>query len=148
MGLALLSHLLLDTPSPTSTPTTAGSSSVPWLNYVMIAVIIVIVLFMWRNSRRRRNQVAEQQSQFLPGAEVMTNFGLFGTIRSIDEETNKVVLETGPGTTVTVHRQVITRLVEQPAANEHHEELPPTETPEGQPLYGERIEDEPKTDTK
>ena len=35
----------------------------------------------------------------------MTNFGVFGTILSIDEEENQVLLETSPGTVLTVHRQ-------------------------------------------
>ena len=156
MGIALqsLAHVVLDDPTGTAT-TPAGSSSgggVPWLNYVMIAVIIVIIVLMWRNSRRRRRQAAEQQEQFVPGTEVMTNFGLFGTIQSIDPETNKVVLETGPGVTMTVHRQVLARVVEPAAAAapDDHDELPPTETPEGEPLYGERItpDEQSKTDDK
>ncbi len=88
----------------------------------------------------------------------MTNFGLFGTILSIDAESNKVVLETSPGNTVTVHRQVIARVVEPSEATdaESDAEQPAEHVAEqpvilnGEPQYGERVDknDASKTDEK
>jgi preprotein translocase subunit YajC len=57
------------------------------------------------------------QSKFAPGVDVMTSFGLFGRIVSIDEAENKVVIELSPGNEATVHRQAVTKVVE-PAAEE------------------------------
>ncbi|MGG5174310.1 preprotein translocase subunit YajC [Pseudarthrobacter sp. J1763] len=69
----------------------------------------------------RRNKKAQQaqqtlQSQFAPGVDVMTSFGLYGTIVSMDEENNKVVLELSPGNLATVHRQAVTKIVEPETA--------------------------------
>jgi len=60
------------------------------------------------NSRKKQKARAEQISNNLvPGARVMTNFGLFGTVTDIDDDGIKVTIESGPGTTIVVHRQAI-----------------------------------------
>ncbi|MWB99711.1 preprotein translocase subunit YajC [Agromyces seonyuensis] len=105
---------------------------------IMLAVLAVLIFFMFRNSRKRQHDARELQSKVQPGADVMTNFGLFGTVVSIDDEDNKVVLDLGDGNTATVHRQTVARVVEPtvPAA----EETETVEAIEGQPEFGERIE--------
>lgn len=82
------------------------------LTLVMLAVLALLVFFMFRNGRKRQKDTLSLQSKMVPGADVMTNFGLYGTIVSIDEEENKVALEIAPGTTVQIHRQTIARVVE------------------------------------
>jgi preprotein translocase subunit YajC len=81
----------------------------------MLAILAVLIFFMFRNGQKRKRDVEELQSKVVPGAEVMTNFGLFGTIVSINEDDNKVELEAAPGTVVTVHRQTIARVVDDAA---------------------------------
>jgi len=83
---------------------------------LMGAVLVVLIIFMVRNSRKRRRDAAEMQDKVKVGAEVMTNFGVYAHIKKIDDVDNKVVLETSPGNTLTVHRQVIARVVEAPSA--------------------------------
>lgn len=47
----------------------------------------------------------------------MTGAGIFGTVVSVDEETNQVTIESGPGTQLIVHRQAIGQIeVDEPAA--------------------------------
>ncbi|GAB2515269.1 protein translocase subunit yajC [Paramicrobacterium agarici] len=82
------------------------------LTLAMLAILAVLIFFMFRNSQKRKREQQELQSKVAPGADVMTNFGLFGTIVSIDDEDNKVELQTGPGVVLTVHRQTIARVVE------------------------------------
>ncbi|WP_400998849.1 preprotein translocase subunit YajC [Agromyces sp. GXQ0307] len=108
----------------------------------MLAVLAVLIFFMFRNSRKRQAEQRELQSKVQPGATVMTNFGVFGTILSIDEEENRVELESSPGTVLTVHRQTIARVVE------------PVEAPaeaaaaiEGEPEFGERVDESPNDET-
>ena len=79
---------------------------------LMGAVLVVLVIFMVRNSRKRRRDALEMQEKVKVGAEVMTNFGVYAKIKKIDAIDNKVVLETSPGQTLTVHRQVIARIVD------------------------------------
>lgn len=78
---------------------------------LMLAVVAVLVLFMIRNNRKRKRDAAEMATKFVPGAEVMTSFGLYGTLVSVDEAENIVVLETSPKVTVKLHRQAIARVV-------------------------------------
>lgn len=108
---------------------------------IMLAVLAVLIFFMFRNSRKRQADARQLQSKIQPGAKVMTNFGVFGTILSIDEDENQVLLETSPGTVLTVHRQTVARVVE-PAAVEPATEVGTADT-DGAPEYGERVEDTP-----
>ncbi len=82
----------------------------------MLAVLAVLVLFMFRNGRKRAKDAAALQAQVVPGAHVMTNFGVYGDIVSIDEAENKIVLETSPGHTLTIHRQAIARVIDPNAS--------------------------------
>ncbi|WP_350349772.1 preprotein translocase subunit YajC [Agromyces sp. G08B096] len=111
---------------------------------IMLAVLAVLIFFMFRNSRKRQAEARELQAKVVPGAKVMTNFGLFGTILSIDEEDNQVQLEVGPGTVLTVHRQTIARVVDaaEPAADEAA-----AAPVAGEPEFGERLDTPPADET-
>ncbi len=82
------------------------------LTLVMLGVLALLIFFMFRNSRKRKANLELLQQKMVPGAEVMTNFGLFGTLVDIDEEQNVATIETSPGSTVRVHRQTLARVVE------------------------------------
>ena len=67
------------------------------LLFIAIAVIFLLVLPM--RQRNRALQRAQQlQASLLPGTEVMTTSGLYGTVASIGDDT--VDLEISPGVTV------------------------------------------------
>jgi len=83
-----------------------------FMTIAMMAVLAVLVFFMFRNGRKRQRDLAELQSKVSAGAHVLTNFGVYGTIVSIDEEENKIILETSPGATLTIHRQAVSRVIE------------------------------------
>ena len=85
--------------------------SVDGLSIAMFAILAVLIFVMFRNSRKRKAQAEELTAKIVPGVEVMTNFGLFGTLVSIDEVSNEAELEVSPGTIVRVHRQTIAKLV-------------------------------------
>ena len=55
---------------------------------IMIGLLVVLVFFMFRNKKKRDQQQADLQSKLVPGVEVMLSFGLYGTVVSIDDETN------------------------------------------------------------
>lgn len=78
----------------------------------MLVILAVLIFFMFRNGQKRKKDQEALLSKVVPGADVMTTFGLFGTILEMDEDTNKVLLETTPGTVLTVHRQAIAKVVE------------------------------------
>ncbi|WP_022880846.1 preprotein translocase subunit YajC [Gryllotalpicola ginsengisoli] len=88
--------------------------------FLIVAMFVIIAFFFfwtWRNNRKRQAAEAEKAAKLQPGVEVMTNFGLFGTVKSVDAENNKVVLEVSPGNLATVHRQTIAR-IEEPKPEE------------------------------
>ena len=81
-------------------------------------LLVVFVIMMFRKQKKTTQTVAQQRSQMVPGTEVMTQFGLFGRIVSVDQEENKAVLELSPGNTATVHLQALTKVVTIAAADE------------------------------
>jgi preprotein translocase subunit YajC len=122
----------------------------------LFALLAVMIIFMFRNSRKRRRDAEEMQAKLQPGAEVMTQHGIYGTLISIDDEKNEAIIETTPGTRLRVHRQTVARVVDPIVAEEDvvdeldASEAPAVETVEetrdrlesGTPAYGERVEDE------
>ena len=86
---------------------------------ILIAVVLaVFVFFQFRSSRKRQKDAAERVATLLPGVEVMTNFGLYGTLVSIDEEENIAFLEIAPKTIIRLHRQVILKAVDPVVAED------------------------------
>src|SRR6478752_6729717 len=86
------------------------------LTIVMVVILAALIFFMFRNSRKRQREQAETRSKMVPGAEVMTNFGLYGTLLSVNEDENTALVETSPGHVIKVHRQVLARVVEPTVA--------------------------------
>lgn len=91
------------------------------VQFILPVGLLLLIVFMFMRQNKARKQMQEQRSQMAPGQEVMTQFGLFGTIRSIEPEANKAVLELSPGNYATVHLQALTRVVPQ--------DTPATDTP-------------------
>jgi preprotein translocase subunit YajC len=122
------------------------------LTIVMVVILAALIFFMWRNGRKRRKEQEETRSKMVPGAEVMTNFGLYGTLLSVNEDDNTAEIETSPGSIIKVHRQVLARVVEPTVAETSADpavEAAPT-APElnedhairhGDPEYGERLDE-------
>ncbi|SIJ71058.1 preprotein translocase subunit YajC [Mycobacteroides abscessus subsp. abscessus] len=74
---------------------------------IPLALAALLIFFLF-NSRRKQKARAEQiKAGLVPGAKVMTTFGVFGTVLSINDEDNQVTIESGPGTILKVHRQAI-----------------------------------------
>jgi preprotein translocase subunit YajC len=128
---------------------------------LLIGVVAVLLIgFMIFSSRRNRKRQADLRSTIVPGVEIMTNFGLFGKLLSIDEATNVAEVETTPGTIIRVHRQTLSKVVtsdelapqsgDTPRSVEEAMEIANREQAERDaaakvdseaPAYGERIDD-------
>jgi preprotein translocase subunit YajC len=83
------------------------------INLLLPLALAFLIFTMFRRQRKSQQQVKEMRTQMEPGTQVMTQFGLFGTILSVDQENNKAVLELSPGNTATVHTQALAKVVEQ-----------------------------------
>lgn len=107
------------------------------MTLVMLALVAVLIFFMFRNSKKRQAQMAEMQNNTRPGAEVMLQSGIYGTIESIDEEENRVTVRSGTSTFV-VHRNAIGQVL-TPAASTNEEGEAATLAPDDDPAFGERV---------
>ena len=123
----------------------------------MLVILAVLVFFMFRNSRKRKAQAEELRQQIVPGADVMTNFGLFGKLISMDEVSKEAELEIAKGVVVKVHTQTIAKVVDpttgaidgEPrsveeamaiANREEAERAAAASKDAAEPEYGERVE--------
>lgn len=85
--------------------------------YGLIIILFVLLIFMfWSSRRRMQKQKAEQESkarQTVPGAEVLMQGGLYGTIVAYDVENldQPAIVEIAPGVQIKVHSQAILRVV-------------------------------------
>ncbi|WP_336659537.1 preprotein translocase subunit YajC [Leucobacter sp. USHLN153] len=106
------------------------------ITIVMFALIALLIFFMFRNGKKRQAAMQQLQSSMRPGAEVMLQSGIFGTIESIDEEENKVTVRSGTSTLV-VHRNAVSQVVN--AADAPVEEPTSEIAPDDDPAFGERL---------
>lgn len=96
--------------------------------FFFAAIAAVFWLLIIRpNIRRQRAQVAMQQSVQV-GDEVMLTSGFYGTLRAVEED--RVVVELGPGTSVTVARGAIGSVVPPLDVHDEAEAQPRTDTEE------------------
>lgn len=105
---------------------------------LMLAALGLLIIFMFRSSRKRQAAARELQEKMQPGVEVMLQSGIFGTVVSIDEETNRVTVQSGPGTSLIIHRNAIASIVPEPVV------VADVVAADDDPDFGER--DEKKTD--
>lgn len=108
------------------------------MTLIMLGLVAVLIFFMFRNSKKRQAQQAEMQNKMQPGAEVMLQSGIYGTIASIDEEDNRVTVISGTSTLV-VHRNAIGQVISGADAPAEEAENP-TLAPDDDPAFGERVE--------
>ena len=121
---------------------------------LMLAVLAVLIFFMFRNSRKRKAQAEALRQEIVPGAEIMTNFGLYGTLISLDDVTKVAEVEVTPGTILRVHSQTISKVVtagdsDEPRSVEEAMERANREAEaaeakalETEPEFGERVDEE------
>lgn len=76
---------------------------------VFMAALVALWFVLTRNARAQRRQIAELQADIKIGDEVIITAGIFGTVRSVDDD--RVQLEIAEGTVITVARSVVVRHV-------------------------------------
>ena len=79
------------------------------LTIIMFAVLAVFVFLTWRNGRKRKAAAEEAKSLYVPGAEIMTTAGIYGTIKSVEGDI--IHLEIAPKTVIRIVAGAILRVV-------------------------------------
>jgi len=88
------------------------------MEIILFGLLAVMLVFMFVNSRKRQKQLREQQEEkatkTVPGAKVLLQGGLYGTIVSYDpvDLDKPAEVELAPGVVIEVHSQAILRVVE------------------------------------
>lgn len=85
---------------------------------IMIALMALLAWMMISAQKRQRKQMEElraMQQSFVPGTQVMTGSGFYGTVVNTDFDNNKVQLELAKGIVITVALNAIMSIVEDEA---------------------------------
>jgi preprotein translocase subunit YajC len=88
------------------------------MEIMLFGLLAVLVIFMVINTRKRNKQMKAEQEEkaqkTIPGAKVLLQGGLYGTVVSFDPENldQPAQIELAPGAVVEVHSQAILRVVE------------------------------------
>lgn len=78
----------------------------------LLLLVVLFYLLVLRPAQRRQRAAAAVVSALRPGAEVMTTAGLYGTVRSVGDDT--VELEIAPGVVVRLIKQAVGKVVTDP----------------------------------
>lgn len=121
-----------------------------FLTIALFGVLAIMIFFMFRNSRKRAKEAEELRSRIQPGADVMTQHGIYGTLISLDTDRNEAIIETTPGVLLKLHSQTIAKVVEdEPDVDETVDEVEPaavlnddTAIRHDEPEFGQRTDDD------
>lgn len=113
------------------------------------ALVVVMIVFTWRGSRKRKAEAEEMQRKLVPGVEIMTQHGIFGTLVSIDDDSNEAIIETTPGTLLRVHRQTLSQVItpDEPESDDVEDDAAESDA-SSEPEFGERGDDSSASDSK
>ncbi|SJN22862.1 Preprotein translocase subunit YajC (TC 3.A.5.1.1) [Microbacterium esteraromaticum] len=88
------------------------------MEIILFGLLAVMLVFMFMNTRKRQKQMKAQQEEkatkTIPGAKVLLQGGLFGTVVSYDpiDLDKPAEIEIAPGVVIEVHSQAVLRVVE------------------------------------
>jgi preprotein translocase subunit YajC len=81
------------------------------LSLILLLALPVVLYLMMRSQRRKMSQQQQVQRGAEIGDEIITTSGILGTIVDEDEERDAVLVEIAPGTTITMVRAGIARVL-------------------------------------
>jgi preprotein translocase subunit YajC len=69
---------------------------------ILILALLMVGMIVYTRRNRARSAIADQQRRqsLVPGSEVMTTSGLYGTVVSVNPEDDSVLLSIAPGVEV------------------------------------------------
>lgn len=85
---------------------------------MMVAVFAIMWLFMIRPQQKKQKQIREFQNSLQDGDSVVTGGGIYGTVKRIAPDTQKVDVEIARGVVITVDKHYVFRGVEDTLAGQ------------------------------
>ena len=102
-----------------------------WETLLIFGAFIALMYFlMIRPQRKRMDEQKSLLNQLQPGARVLLNSGMIGTVRALGD--TQLVVELAPGTDVTVLKQVVVRTMKP-----EDEEFEYSDEPGSAPGFGD-----------
>lgn len=74
---------------------------------MMVAVFVIMWLFMIRPQQKKQKEIRKFQNALNEGTHVVTGGGIYGTVKRIDINTNKVDVEIARGVVITVDKSYV-----------------------------------------
>ena len=74
---------------------------------MMVAIFAIMYFFMIRPQQKKQKEIRKFQNSLQEGSKVITNGGLYGTVRRVDLEKNIVEVEIARGVVVSVDRNYV-----------------------------------------
>lgn len=81
---------------------------------IFLGLGALMLFFLFSSRKKQKARQESIKSNLVPGAEVMTTFGVYGTVLTVSQEDHIVTIESGPGTVLRIHQQAIGHI--EPAA--------------------------------
>ncbi|MCT1690197.1 preprotein translocase subunit YajC [Brevibacterium sp. p3-SID960] len=81
---------------------------------IFLGLGALMLFFLFSSRKKQKARQESIKSNLVPGAEVMTTFGVYGTVLTVSPEDHIVTIESGPGTVLRIHQQAIGHI--EPAA--------------------------------
>lgn len=85
----------------------AGQGSPLPMILMMVAVFAIMWLFMIRPQQKKQKQIREFQNSLQIGNYVVTGGGIYGTVKHIDSDNNKVHVEIARGVVIIVDKNYV-----------------------------------------
>jgi preprotein translocase subunit YajC len=91
---------------------------------IIIIVVIFMLIYMTMTRRSRARRSAQMQTNLVPGAQVRTTSGMYGTVTSIVDN-NDVMVEVAPGVNIRMVQRAVVPLQQDASTG-----MPPGQAPE------------------
>lgn len=88
------------------------------LPMILVAVFAIMWLFMIRPQQKKQKQIREFQNSLQDGDSVVTGGGIYGTVKRIAPDNQKVDVEIARGVVITVDKNYVFRGVEDTLAGQ------------------------------
>ena len=74
---------------------------------MLVVMVVIFYFFMIRPQNKKQKEIMNFRNSLSAGQEVVTIGGIYGTIKSVNEADNTVVLEIATGVKITVAKEGI-----------------------------------------
>jgi preprotein translocase subunit YajC len=110
----------------------SGTSLLP----IIVIVVLFMLVYMTMTRRSRARQAAQRQTDIVPGTQIRTTSGMYGTVTSVVDN-DDVMVEVAPGVTIRMMKRAVV-----PVPQDASTGMPPEPEPEESPAEDDSSSDE------